>query len=153
MAKANRRNFIRKSAAVVAAGAAAGATASAEGAQMTKKVWWKDGQKPEKQQMFSPAVSYGNLLFLSGIGAHFEGDITAHTKKVLDDIQAKLESCGSSMNKVLKASVFLADLKDYDEMNKVFLGRFGEEPPVRTTVSVAGVPGKSLVEIDVIAYI
>jgi 2-iminobutanoate/2-iminopropanoate deaminase len=153
MAKANRRNFIRKSAAVVAAGAATGAAASADEAPKGKKVWWKDGQKPEKQQLFSPAVSYGNLLFVSGIGAHFEGDITAHTKKVLDDIQAKLESCGSSMNKVLKASVFLADLKDYDEMNKVFLGRFGEEPPVRTTVSVAGVPGKSLVEIDVIAYI
>lgn len=153
MAKANRRNFIRKSAAVVAAGAATGTAASADEAPKGKKVWWKDGQKPEKQQMFSPAVSYGNLLFLSGIGAHFEGDITAHTKKVLDDIEAKLESCGSSMKKVLKASVFLADLKDFDEMNKVFLGRFGEEPPVRTTVSVAGVPGKSLVEIDVIAYI
>ncbi|HEX4773530.1 MAG TPA: RidA family protein [Bryobacteraceae bacterium] len=153
MAKANRRNFISKSAAVVAAGAATGAVASADETPKGKKVWWSNGQKPEKPALFSPAVSYGNLLFLSGIGAHFEGDITAHTKKVLDDIQAKLEACGSSMNKVLKASVFLADLKDYDAMNKVFMGRFGDEPPVRTTVSVAGVPGKSLVEIDVIAYI
>jgi 2-iminobutanoate/2-iminopropanoate deaminase len=153
MAKANRRNFMSKSAAVVAAGAATAAAASGDETPKGKKVWWNNGQKPEKPALFSPAVSYGNLLFLSGIGAHFEGDITAHTKKVLDDIQAKLEACGSSMNKVLKASVFLADLKDYDEMNKVFLGRFGEEPPVRTTVSVAGVPGKSLVEIDVIAYI
>ena len=57
------------------------------------------------------------------------------------------------MDKVLKAQVYLADLKDYKEMNEVFLGRFGSEPPVRTTVAVAGVPGKSLVEIDVIAYI
>ena len=57
------------------------------------------------------------------------------------------------MNKVLKAQVYLADLKDYDDMNSVFMGKFGSEPPVRTTVSVAGVPGKSLVEIDVIAYI
>jgi enamine deaminase RidA (YjgF/YER057c/UK114 family) len=153
MAKANRRNFIQKSAAVVAAGAATGTAASAQEASTTKKVWWKEGKKPETTPLFSPAVSYGNLLFLSGIGAHFEGDITAHTKKVLDDIQAKLEECGSSMKKVLKASVFLADLKDYDAMNKVFMGRFGDEPPVRTTVSVAGVPGKSLVEIDVIAYI
>jgi len=54
---------------------------------------------------------------------------------------------------VLKAQVYLADLKDYADMNEVFQGRFGTEPPVRTTVSVAGVPGKSLVEIDVIAYI
>ena len=49
--------------------------------------------------------------------------------------------------------MFLADLKDYDAMNEVWQGKFGPEPPVRTTVSVAGVPGKSLVEIDVIAYI
>jgi enamine deaminase RidA (YjgF/YER057c/UK114 family) len=98
-------------------------------------------------------VSYGNLLFLSGIGAHFEGDIKAHTKKVLDDIKTQLEACGSSMDKVLKAQVYLADLKDYADMNSVFQGAFGSEPPVRTTVSVAGVPGKSLVEIDVVAYI
>src|SRR5581483_9247249 len=118
-----------------------------------KKVWWQNGKAPEKTPLFSPAVSYGNLLFLSGVGAHFEGDIKAHTKHVLDQIQTQLEACGSSMNKVLKAQVFLADLKDYDAMNDVFRGRFGSEPPVRTTVSVAGLPGKSLVEIDVIAYI
>jgi enamine deaminase RidA (YjgF/YER057c/UK114 family) len=52
----------------------------------------------------------------------------------------------------LKCSVFLADLKDYDGMNEVFRGRFGDEPPVRTTIAAAGVPGNSLVEIDVIAY-
>lgn len=153
MAKSDRRSFISKGAAVVASGAAGERLASAQETKPGKKVWWRDGKAPEKQPLFSPAVSYGNLLFLSGIGAHFEGDIKAHTKKVLDDIQSQLEACGSSMNKVLKASVFLADLKDYAEMNEVFMGRFGAEPPVRTTVSVAGVPGKSLVEIDVIAYI
>lgn len=153
MKKSDRRSFIGKGAAVVAAGAAAESTASAKPKPAEKKVWWKDGKAPADQQLFSPAVSYGNLLFISGIGAHFEGDIKAHTKKVLDDIKAKLEECGSSMNKVLKAQVYLADLKDYAEMNEVFKGSFGPEPPVRTTVSVAGVPGKSLVEIDVIAYI
>jgi 2-iminobutanoate/2-iminopropanoate deaminase len=154
MAKSDRRNFLRNGATVAAAGAVGESAASAQGAQTgSKKVWWKNGKAPEKTPLFSPAVSYGNLLFLSGIGAHFEGDIKAHTKKVLDDIQAQLEACGSSMNKVLKAQVYLADLKDYDDMNSVFMGRFGAEPPVRTTVSVAGVPGKSLVEIDVIAYI
>lgn len=139
--------------AVAAAGVAAPSTASAKAKKSEKKVWWKDGKAPEGQQLFSPAVSYGNLLFLSGVGAHFEGDITAHTKKVLDDLEAQLQACGSSMAKVLKAQVFLADLKDYAAMNAVFKGRFGPEPPVRTTVSVAGVPGKSLVEIDLIAYI
>ena len=136
----------------MAAGAASETAASAQESKLTKKVWWKDGKAPEKP-LFSPAVSYGNLLFLSGVGAHFEGDIKAHTKKVLDDLEAQLEACGSSMNKVLKAQVYLADLNDYKGMNEVFQGRFGAEPPVRTTVSVAGVPGKSLVEIDVIAYV
>jgi 2-iminobutanoate/2-iminopropanoate deaminase len=152
MAKANRRTFFQKGAITAAAAAALGGAAEAQ-TTAAKKVWWSEGKAPEKTPLFSPAVSYGNLLFLSGIGAHFEGDITAHTKHVLDEIQKKLESCGSSMNKVLKAQVYLADLKDYQAMNEVFQGRFGSEPPVRTTVSVAGVPGKSLVEIDVIAYI
>jgi 2-iminobutanoate/2-iminopropanoate deaminase len=152
MARSNRRSFIGTST-VAAAATIAAHSADAQPTNATKKVWWQNGKPPEKPPLFSPAVSYGNLLFLSGIGAHFEGDIKAHTKHVLDEIQQKLEACGSSMNKVLKAQVYLADLKDYDAMNEVFMGRFGPEPPVRTTVSVAGVPGKSLVEIDVIAYI
>ncbi|HZQ51187.1 MAG TPA: RidA family protein [Bryobacteraceae bacterium] len=151
MSNTNRRKFLTKSA--IATAAAAGTAEAQEQTSPTKKVWWANGKKPEKTPLFSPAVSYGNLLFLSGIGAHFEGDIKAHTKHVLDEIQKKLEECGSSMDKVLKAQVYLADLKDYQAMNEVFQGRFGSEPPVRTTVSVAGVPGKSLVEIDVIAYI
>lgn len=153
MAKTNRRRFIGKGAAVAAVAATAAAGEASAQSGPTKKVWWKDGEKPAQQQLFSPAVSYGNLLFLSGIGYHREGDIRVHTKAVLDEIQQRLEACGSSMEKVLKAQVYLADLKDYDAMNEVFKGRFGPEPPVRTTVSVAGVPGKSFVEIDVIAYI
>ena len=104
--------------------------------------------------MFSGAVSYGNLLFIAGKGAHVPGDIKAHTKIVLDELQSELENAGSSMEKVLKVTVFLNDLKDYKEMNEVFLGRFGDAPPVRTTVAPAGgIPGNSLVEMDVIAYI
>jgi 2-iminobutanoate/2-iminopropanoate deaminase len=77
------------------------------------------------------AVAYGNLLFIAGVGAHFEGDIKAHTKFVLDSIQKQIEAAGSSMDK-----------------------HFGPEPPVRTTIAAAGgVPGNSLVEIDVIACI
>ena len=64
----------------------------------------------------------------------------------------QLESVGSSMEKVLKCNVYLNDLKDYAGMNEVFQGRFGAEPPVRTTIAAAGgIPGNSLVEIDVIA--
>jgi enamine deaminase RidA (YjgF/YER057c/UK114 family) len=72
----------------------------------------------------------------------------------LNEIKKKLEECGSSMDKALKVNVYLNDLKDYAAMNEVFKGRFGENPPVRTTVAPAGgIPGDSLVEIDVIAYI
>ncbi len=152
MSKTGRRSFLGKGAAVAAAGVAAAVPAAAQ-ANPKRVVHWADGKAPTTPQLFSPAVSYGNLLFLSGIGAHFEGDIKAHTKHVLDEIKTKLESCGSSMDKVLKCNVYLADLKDYKAMNEVFLGSFGSEPPVRTTVSVAGVPGNSLIEIDVIAFV
>ncbi|MBV9267117.1 MAG: RidA family protein [Acidobacteriaceae bacterium] len=152
MSKSNRRSFIARSATAAAAVGVAAVPASAQ-PSLTKRVIYPSGKKPEKPQLFSPIVGYGNLLFLSGIGAHFEGDIKAHTKHVLDEIQKNLEAAGSSMDKVLKCQVYLADLKDYDDMNEVFRGRFGSEPPVRTTIAAAGVPGKSLVEIDVIAYV
>ncbi|HOL72562.1 MAG TPA: RidA family protein [Bryobacteraceae bacterium] len=136
-----------------AAAGAAVVTKAAKAQEVKKKVHYR-GAKPTKTPLFSPAVSYGNLLFIAGVGAHFEGDIKAHTKAVLDQIEATLKSAGSSMDKVLKCNVYLNDLKDYQAMNEVFLGRFGDEPPVRTTIAAAGgIPGNSLVEIDVIAYI
>jgi 2-iminobutanoate/2-iminopropanoate deaminase len=148
MSNSNRRAFIRGGALAAAAGGAAKAQSGTE-----KKVYYR-GEKPTKTPLFSGAVSYGNLLFISGIGAHFPGDIKAHTAHVLDEIQKTLENAGSSMEKVLKCSVFLNDLQDYKGMNEVFLGRFGQDPPVRTTIAAAGgIPGDSLVEIDVIAYI
>jgi 2-iminobutanoate/2-iminopropanoate deaminase len=150
LAKSDRRSFLVKGAAVAAA---TGVVAKGAAKGPTKRVLWSGGKAPEKTPMFSTAVAYGNLLFLSGIGAHFVGDIEAHTKHVLDEIQKKLEESGSSMEKVLKAVVYLVDINDFEGMNKVFLGRFGPEPPVRTTTAVAQLPGKSLVEIDVIAYI
>ncbi|MBR9998860.1 MAG: RidA family protein [Cyclobacteriaceae bacterium] len=102
--------------------------------------------------LFSGAVAHGNLLFIAGKGAHFEGDITSHTDHVLNEIEKELKKNGSSMDKVLKVNVYLADLNDYQAMNKVYRGRFGNNPPVRTTVATyGGVPGDSLVEIDCIA--
>ena len=144
----NRRGFMKVGVAAAAATGAANAQTS-----MQKKVHYR-GEKPAKTPLFSGAVSYGNLLFIAGKGYHKPGDIKEHTKQVLDEIQAELENAGSSMEKVLQCRVFLNDLKDYKGMNEVFLGRFGEEPPVRTTIAAAGgIPGDSLVEIDVIAYI
>ncbi len=148
MSNSNRRAFIRGGALAAAAGGAAKAQTGPQ-----KRVHYR-GEKPEKTPLFNCAVSYGNLLFICGKGAHFAGDIKAHTTHVLDEIQKELENAGSSMDKVLKCSVFLNDLKDYKGMNEVFQGRFGENPPVRTTIAAAGgIPGDSLVEIDVIAYI
>jgi enamine deaminase RidA (YjgF/YER057c/UK114 family) len=96
----------------------------------------------------------GNLVFIAGKGAHFEGDIKAHTDHVLKELETELTKAGSSMQKVLKVNVYLADLNDYKAMNEVFRGRFGPNPPVRTTVATyGGVPGNSLVEMDCIAYI
>lgn len=149
MAKAPRRNFIALAAAAPAAAAAAQAPSAP-----VKKVHYRNGKKPEKTPLFNGGVSYGNLLFVAGKGAHFEGDIKAHTKHVLDEVEKELVNAGSSMEKVLKCNVYLNDLKDYKEMNEVFQGRFGAEPPVRTTIAAAGgIPGNSLVEIDVIAFI
>jgi len=148
----NRRKFLGRGAAVAAAATAAAAPVSAQD-KPVKKVH-RNGPKPAKTPLFNSTVSFGNLLFIAGVGAHFEGDIKAHTKHVLDSIQKQLEGVGSSMDKVLKCNVYLNDLKDYAGMNEMFLGRFGEEPPVRTTIAAAGgIPGNSLVEIDVIAYL
>ena len=154
MGKSSRRGFLSKAPALatVAAASVAAARADDTAAKPTKKVHWPDGKRPEKTPLFSGITSFGGLVFIAGIGAHFEGDIKAHTKHVLDEIQQRLESVGSSMDKVLKANVYLNDLKDYAGMNEVFLGRFGPEPPVRTTIAAAGgIPGNSLVEIDCIA--
>ncbi len=145
----NRRGFLK---AGVVAAAGAGAAQGQTGAPV-KKVH-RRGPKPANPPLFSGAVSYGNLLFIAGKGYHKPGDIKVHTKAVLDEIQAELENAGSSMEKVLQCRVFLNDLKDYDDMNATFKGRFGDDPPVRTTIAAAGgIPGNSLVEIDVVAFI
>ena len=155
MKRANRRTFLTKApAAAAAATAAAAAPVVAHAQDKPAKKVHRDGKKPEKPPLFNRAVSYGNLLFISGIGAHVPGDITKHTQIVLDELQKALESAGSSMDKVLKVNVYLNDLKDYAGMNEVFLGKFGPDPGVRTTIAAAGgIPGNSLVEIDCIAYI
>ena len=105
--------------------------------------------------LFSGATKFKGMVFIAGKGAHFEGDIKAHTDHVLKELEAELKKAGSSMEKVLKVNVYLDDIKDYKAMNEVFRGRFGKKPPVRTTVAVAkgGVPGNSLVEMDCIAVL
>ena len=152
MSQTNRRKFLSSGAAAGAVTAAA-ATAARAQTNPAKRVIYRNGKKPDKTPLFSSTVAYGNLLFIAGVGYHEEGDIKVHTAGVLDQIRQQLEAAGSSMSKVLKVNVYLADLKDYAAMNEVYQGRFGDDPPVRTTIAAAGVPGNSRVEIDVIAYI
>jgi enamine deaminase RidA (YjgF/YER057c/UK114 family) len=157
MKEPSRRSLIKNAAKVAAAVTGASMLTGAATAQTTGKLEKKGypAGQAGKKRLFSSAVSYGNLLFLAGVGAHFKGTIEEHTQHVLDEIQKNLVGAGSSMEKVLKVSVFLNDLKDYDAMNKVYgAAPWGDTPPVRTTVAPAGgIPGNSLVEIDVIAYI
>jgi len=146
--KNNRRKLL---AGAVAAVAAAG-TASAQTAPQ-KKVH-RAGPKPAKTPLFNSAVSYGNLVFIAGIGYHkAPNTIAVHTEGVLTEMKRQLEIAGSSMEKVLKVTVYLANKDDFARMSAVFQGKFGDEPPVRTTIAAAWVPGDSLVEMDCIAYI
>ena len=142
-----RRGFLAASAAAVPAAAQTGSE------KPVKKVVYRDGKKPAKPPLFSGITTFGDLVFIAGLGAHVPGDIKVHTKIVLDELESRLKLAGSSMEKVLKVNVYLNDLNDYKAMNEVFQGRFGEEPPVRTTIAAAGgIPGNSLVEIDCIAH-
>jgi 2-iminobutanoate/2-iminopropanoate deaminase len=154
MKTTNRRSFLGKGAAAAAVTAVAAVPVKAQTASPTKKVIYRDGKKPAKPSTrMSGTVAYGNLIFISGVGYHKEGDIKVHTKGVLDSIKAQLEAAGSSMSKVLKCNVYLNDMKDFEGMNSVYDGSFGDEPPARTTIAAAWIPGNSLVEIDVIACI
>jgi 2-iminobutanoate/2-iminopropanoate deaminase len=162
MDKKSRRGLLTKGATAAAAAAAATALAitgaDAKGKATPAKVVKRSPYPPRDpsaaKPMFSRAVAYGNMLFLSGVGYHKPGTIAEHTKGVLDELSQNLLDAGSSLQKCLKVSVFLADLKDYDGMNAVYRSYdWGDVPPVRTTTAAAGVPGNSLVEIDVIAYI
>ena len=111
------------------------------------------GAKPSGTPLYSEIISHGDLVFISGHGTNKVSGIREQTKFVLDEIEACLKTAGTSMNNALKCNVYLASLDDYAAMNEVYRGRFGDEPPVRTTVAVAGIPLEgALVEIEVIAH-
>ena len=152
MEKKSRRNLINAGAA-----AAAGATllAGATKADAQPKLEKRSPYPDAKPSMYSRAVAYGNMLFLSGVGYHKPGTIEDHTRGVLEEIEKNLVEAGSSLQKCLKVNVYLNDLKDYDRMNAVYRSfNWGDVAPVRTTVApAAGIPGNLLIEIDCIAYI
>lgn len=150
----SRRSIFKSLVAATAAVSAGvfGATRKAEAVSGIVTVPDPAQEAAPKGPLFSGAKIHNGLVYIAGKGYHEPGDITLHTTKVLDAVEAELKKAGSSMDKVLKVNVYLADLADYDGMNAAYRGRFGANPPVRTTVATyGGVPGKSLVEIDCIA--
>lgn len=105
-----------------------------------------------RQPLISQYTVHGNFVFVKGMGDHDERDIRVATTNVLDMIEEQLSAAGSSMEKALKVTVFLRNLRDYDAMNEAYMGRFGNHPPARSTVACYnGIPGGSLLEIDCIA--
>lgn len=151
-----RRSVMKKLLASVIgfAGFGIGASARSNNSPAQKEVF--NVEKDQDVPLFSGATKFNGLVFIAGKGAHVAPfEIKAHTEIVLKELEKELVAAGSSMDKVLKVSVFLNDIADYKGMNEVYKGRFGKNPPVRTTIAVAkgGVPGDSLVEMDCIAYV
>jgi len=109
---------------------------------------------------YSQAVVYNGVAYLSGqvaldpaTGQIVEGDISAQTDRVLQNIKAVLEACGASLGSVLKTTVFLRDMGDFSKMNEVYGRYFNEKPPARSTVQAARLPRDVAVEIDAIAVV
>jgi 2-iminobutanoate/2-iminopropanoate deaminase len=109
---------------------------------------------------YSQAVVSNGVAYLSGqipndpaTGQLVEGDITAQTERVLQNLKAVLEASGASLDSVLKVSVFLKDMADFPKMNEVYARYFTSNPPARSTVQAAKLPRDVSVEIDAIAAV
>ncbi|OQW68089.1 MAG: deaminase [Proteobacteria bacterium ST_bin12] len=105
---------------------------------------------------YSQAMVVGGLLFTSGQialrpdGTLNDGDIVAQTTQVLANLKEVIEAAGAGLNKVVKTTVFLKNLDDFAEMNRVYGEAFGTHTPARSTVQVAKLPRDVLVEIEAI---
>ena len=108
---------------------------------------------------YNQAIVAGELVFTAGqLGLKpgdtaVEGDITAQTEQALTNIQVILEAAGSSLENLVKTTVFLMDLDDFQAMNAVYAARVGDRPPARSTFQVARLPSGALVEIEAIAHL
>lgn len=107
---------------------------------------------------YSDVVRIGDLLFLSGrIGLDYtdmtlvEGGIGEQTRRCLANIGEVLALAGSSIDQIVKTTVFLTDMADFAAMNAVYAETFAQRKPARSTVAVVGLPMQALVEIEVVA--
>lgn len=116
-------------------------------------------QGPSAIGPYSQAIAAGDLVFVSGqipidpaTGTLVQGDIAAQTDRVLRNLSAILEAAGASLGRVVKTTVYLTDLGDFEAMNAAYARHFpGGEPPARATVQVSRLPKGVAVEIDAIA--
>ena len=109
--------------------------------------------------LFTPAIVTGDLVFTSGqigidsktgqLAEGFEGQF----QQVFKNLTAVLDASGSSMDHVVKATVFLADMNDYNTLNEFYKKQFKGDPPARTTVQVARLPRDAKIEIEVVAVL
>jgi 2-iminobutanoate/2-iminopropanoate deaminase len=133
----------------------AGSAPAAQGQSGILKLGY-DGQ-PAKGGI-APVVVHNGLIYVAGQGAneHQEEatlDITTHVTRAMDNVKKLVEAAGGDMDHVLQLTVYLATLEFYEAMNKAYRPYFPNRGPARCTVAVAGIPGKSLVEISCIAEV
>ena len=109
---------------------------------------------------YSQAVKYGNLLFTSGqiaieptTGDLLDGNVEEQTQLVLNNLKAVLSEAGSSLDKVIKTTIFLKDMNDFVKVNEVYAKYFDASKPARSTVEVSCLPKNVLIEIDCIAAV
>lgn len=120
----------------------------------------KTAKAPEAIGPYSQGIRQGGLLFTSGqialdpaTGRLREGGIAVQTEQALENLTAILAEGGSSLDKVVKVTVFLKDLADFSTVNQVYARYFAESLPARSCVEVARLPRDALVEIEAIAYV
>ncbi len=109
---------------------------------------------------YSQAVRTDSMIYTAGqlgldpaTGEFVPGSVEEQTRQSLTNLKNILEAAGSSMENVVKTTVFLKDMNDFPKMNAVYAEFFGQNPPARSTVAVAGLPKGGLVEIEVVALI
>jgi 2-iminobutanoate/2-iminopropanoate deaminase len=127
---------------------------------MAKKKIIRSEAAPAPVASYSQAVKAGKFLFCSGqipidprTGSLVIGGIEEQTRRVLENLGAVLEAAGARFRDVLKCTVFLVDLHDFEVMNGVYATYFDEAPPARSTVQVSALPRGARVEIEAIALL
>jgi 2-iminobutanoate/2-iminopropanoate deaminase len=109
---------------------------------------------------YSQAIRFGDLVFVAGQvplrpgeSELMGGAIEEQTEQVCENLKAILEAAGSSFDRVLKTTVFLIDLADFQGMNSVYARYVGDRPPARSTIQIAALPQGARVEIEAIAHV